>query len=216
MMATALLLNWKRPENMRKVVKSIREQTVNVKIFLWNNNAEDKTDYKVDVQINSSQNFFCWPRWLMGSLSETEFIFTLDDDLKLARKTFIKDCIDMCGQLPNDAIIGVTGVVLDKRKDYWGSKHIMQSNGKHDVSVDIVKGRFMFMRKLFLDKITLKYGSDRGEDIYISSFSENKVIPAMSYGAWENLPEGKEALFAQPEHYSLRQQAVNDYYKEII
>ena len=57
MRITALLLNWKRQENIVKVIQSIRDQSVKVDIWLWNNNIEDNTSYDVDVQINSSNNF---------------------------------------------------------------------------------------------------------------------------------------------------------------
>lgn len=209
--ATALLLNWKRSDNMHKVIKSIREQTANIKIFLWNNNFDDLTDYGADVQVNSSQNFYCWPRWLMGSLADTDFIFTLDDDLMLTRPTFIEQCMGYCEDLPvDDIILGLTGVILNKNNDYWQSEHIVVSNGVQDRRVDIIKGRFMFMRRDYLDGITLKHGSQQSEDIYISSFSNNKIVPAMSCGAWCNLPEGSEALFRQPGHAGLRQEMVNN------
>ena len=57
MRVTALLLNWKRQDNIVKVIQSIRDQSVKVDIWLWNNNSEDTTSYDVDVQINSSNNF---------------------------------------------------------------------------------------------------------------------------------------------------------------
>ena len=59
MRITALLLNWKRQENILKVIQSIKDQSVDIDIWLWNNNPEDKTSYDVDVQVNSSSNFKC-------------------------------------------------------------------------------------------------------------------------------------------------------------
>lgn len=53
MKVTALLLNWKRPQSIIKVINSIKKQTVKVDIWLWNNNNDDRTKYDVDVQINS-------------------------------------------------------------------------------------------------------------------------------------------------------------------
>ena len=217
-MTTALLLNWKRPENLKKVIKSLRMQSADIQIYLWNNNAEDKADYGVDVQINSSRNFFCWPRWLVGSLARTEFIFTLDDDLALVDPEFIDQCIDFCKrQDALDIILGITGVVFNEEKEYWDSTHIIRSDGKRSVDVDVVKGRFMFMRREFLSRVTLSHNLDRtldvGEDIYISSHSKYKIIPDFSFGAWENLPENNEALDRQPGHNRVRQKAVDMYFK---
>ena len=92
---TAVLLNWKRPENIVKTIKSIRDQSISVKICLWNNNSDDKTKYDVDLQINSPNNFKCYPRWMMASLIETDYIFTLDDDLILADDNVIEDTLNL-------------------------------------------------------------------------------------------------------------------------
>lgn len=59
--ATALLLNWKRPENIVKTIASMRAQTVPIEIWLWNNNPDDKTAYDVDMQINSPAISFVGP-----------------------------------------------------------------------------------------------------------------------------------------------------------
>ena len=93
MRVTALLLNWKRQDNIVKVIQSIRDQSVKVDIWLWNNNIEDKTSYDVDVQINSSNNFKCWPRWLVGSMVDEGFIFTLDDDIMFNKTDVIENCL---------------------------------------------------------------------------------------------------------------------------
>ena len=74
--ATALLLNWKREENLKKVISSIRNQSADVKIWLWNNNPNG-VKYDVDLQIDSGINFKCWSRWLLGSLVDTSYIFTI-------------------------------------------------------------------------------------------------------------------------------------------
>ena len=91
MKVTALLLNWKRQENIVKVIQSIRDQSIDIDIWLWNNNIEDNTSYDVDVQINSSNNFKCWPRWLVGSMVDEGFIFTLDDLTYLKKYILNKD-----------------------------------------------------------------------------------------------------------------------------
>ena len=49
---TAILLNWKRPENIVKTIKSIRDQSIPVKICLWNNNPDDKKNYDVDLPVS--------------------------------------------------------------------------------------------------------------------------------------------------------------------
>lgn len=211
--ATALLLNWKRPENIVKTIASIRAQTAPIEIWLWNNNPEDKTAYDVDMQINSPRNFFCWPRWLLGSMAETEFIFTLDDDLMFADEWVINDCISNMSET-GDEIYGIEGVLLDPKfnKNYFESPHF-KTDESFDAIVDIIKGRFMFMSRNFLSQVLLE-NEPTCEDIKISSYCEGcPVVPSFLHNRLINLSEGDEALFAQPWQRERRQQAVEKYFR---
>ena len=211
---TALLLNWKRQDNIVKVIQSIKDQTVDIKIWLWNNNIEDKTIYNVDVQINSSENFKCWPRWLIGSMVDEGYIFTLDDDIMFNKTNVIENClkyyksIDLKKEFP---IIGYSGVVLDDEMGYWTSKHISNPIEDEDIKVDIVKGRFMFMDKNILSKVGLE-NEPTCEDIKISSYSNYKVLPSVIYNGLTNLEEGAEALHASPEQREKRDIATKKYF----
>ena len=80
---TVLLLHYKRRENLLRILGCLDGQQPRPAIFLWNNSEEQFTDSRVDWQIDSAANRFCWPRWFMGSLARSEFVCTLDDDLLL-------------------------------------------------------------------------------------------------------------------------------------
>jgi len=209
--ATALLLNWKRPNNLISILKSIRRQTIPIDIFLWNNNSEDKNDYDVDLRIDSSQNLICWPRWLMSSFAETEYIFTLDDDLIFTENNIIEKCIDYFqkNELFFNTIIGKYGVVFNSNKKYFKSDHV--EAGNEDVKVDVVKGRFMFMRKHFITHVKLIFNI-REDDIYISSYSRNKIIPAFLSSGFKNLKQGDVSLWKESKHKKSRQEAVENYH----
>ncbi len=180
--ATALLLNWKRPENLKRVIQSIRSQSVPVEIFLWNNNINDTTIYDVDLQINSSKNLMCWPRWFLANYTDSEYIFSLDDDLALADTTVISDCIAYVRD--HNASIGYSGVVLDASHNYWKSKHLHHPKYFSDTEVDIIKGRFMFHHISYLDSVKM-ISQDKSDilhpriedDIILSSIMGKKVIP---------------------------------------
>ncbi len=45
MKATALLLNWKRPDNIRLICQRLAGQDIPVTTYLWNNNGLGKTCY---------------------------------------------------------------------------------------------------------------------------------------------------------------------------
>jgi hypothetical protein len=215
MKVTALLLNWKRQENIIKVIESIKKQTVKVDIWLWNNNADDKTKYDVDVQINSSNNFKCWPRWVMGSMVEDGYIFTLDDDIMFSRDTIIEECIKTHKSIDNKfplSIIGYSGVIINDEKHYWSSKHIHEPNISNDTLVDVIKGRFMFMDKKILNNVLLE-NEPTCEDIKISSYSNHKIIPSILKNGLTNLTEGSEALHANPLQRDKRVIALKKYFK---
>jgi len=210
--ATALLLNWKRPQNQKMILKSIRNQSVPIDIFLWNNNSKDKYNYDADLKINSSKNLVCWPRWLMSCFAETEYIFTLDDDLIFLQENVIEKCIYFFenNNLSIDTIIGKYGVILNSDKKYSKSNHIKAEN--KDRKVDIVKGRFMFMRTEFIKNIHMTTFI-REDDIYVSSFSQNKIIPAVLNSGFKNLEQGNVSLWKESNHKKSRQEATDSYFK---
>ena len=219
MKVTALLLNWKRQENIVKVIQSIRDQSVKVDIWLWNNNNEDTTSYDVDVQFNSSNNFKCWPRWLVGSMVDEGFIFTLDDDIMFNKTDVIENCLKTYETIDKTKtvfpIIGYSGVVLNKEKDYWDSKHIHKPYDDTDTIVDVVKGRFMFMDSKILKNVLLE-NEPTCEDIKISSYSNYKIIPSLISNGLINLDEGSEALHSSLEQRKKRTEATKKYFIKTV
>lgn len=212
---TAILLNWKRPENIIKTIKSIRNQSIPIKICLWNNNPEDKTKYDVDLQIDSPNNFKCYPRWMMASLIETDYIFTLDDDLMISDNDVIKDVMNFYENIDiNTSIVGYTGVILNQDKDYWKSEHITEPKNI-DIKVDIVKGRFMFMNKSLINNITLE-NEETCEDIKVSSYSNYKVIPSILKNRLLNLDELEVGLFGSNDHNLKRLISTQKYFTNNI
>jgi hypothetical protein len=210
----ALLLNWKRSENLIEVIDSIKNQSIPIKICLWNNNPEDSNDYNVDLQINSEENFKCWPRWLMGSFIDADFIFTLDDDLKLSDSRVIEDILIFYSSLDKfkdlDPIVGYTGVTLNDELDYWKSRHIVRPE-EIDTRVDIIKGRFMFMERDILNKSNLE-NEPTCEDIKISALSGYKIIPNFLKGRMTDLKDLGVGLFGSPEHEKNRNDATKKYF----
>jgi hypothetical protein len=222
MKATALLLNWKRKDNLIQVIDAIKSQTVGVEIILWNNNPEDQTAYDVDIQINASSNLLCWPRWLMASYASTEYVFTNDDDLMFADNRVIQDCIRYVNKC--DCMIGYAGVKLSN-KGYFGSMHISQPPEK-DTKVNILKGRFMFLKKEYLKNVPIipykmmtptqiKGGYRIEDDLLINHYYKGiKVIPSFLQNRIINLPEGKEAYSLDKIHKKSREITIKKIFKK--
>jgi len=214
---TALLLNWKRSNNLKIIIECIRSQSIPVEIFLWNNNVEDVNRYDVDMQINSEKNLMCLPRWFMGMYASSEYIFSLDDDLVFRDTKVVEDCVDFIGY--NDMAIGKTGVILNEEKNYWNSKHILNPDPNNDISVDIIKGRFFMCPKKNISKILLNDLTNVNilnprieDDIILSSKFDNKQIPSFLYKRFEELPENGASLYRSVDHRESRIQTTNKYF----
>jgi hypothetical protein len=209
MKATACLLNWKRRDNLIKIVDACKNQ--GCAVFLWNNNPEENYNFKVDWQVNSSVNRFCIPRWWMASLAQTEYVFSLDDDLIFKNDNVISQCIEFIKDLPNDTILGKGGVKLNNELDYFKSKST--KNGIEIKDLDIIKGRFLFTRTSLVRQATLEHNFVRGDDIFISSFSKNKIVPNFLQNSFEELPDLGVGLKKQKQHKE-RQAVVEKYFKD--
>lgn len=219
MKATALLLNWKRPDNLVKIINSLKSQSVSVEIFLWNNNIEDNNKYNVDLQINSDKNLMCLPRWFMGTYASSEYIFSLDDDLIFNDSNVVEDCVNFVKE--NDVAIGKTGVILNNERDYWKSKHVLNPDPHKNISVDIIKGQFLMCSKKHISKISLNslnnvhFTNPRIEDdIILSSIINNKQIPSFLHHRFKKLPNGGVSLHRSAGHNLSRKQTTDKYFNE--
>ncbi len=80
-MLRLIILNYKRPDNVKKIVFSLKK--IFPKITIINNNPEYFLPYYgngVDV-INNQRNFFCMERWIRCFEYPEEFKLIIDDDI---------------------------------------------------------------------------------------------------------------------------------------
>jgi GT2 family glycosyltransferase len=204
---TALLLNYKRRDNLIKIISGLRQQTIPVEIFVWNNNPIDSTRFDADMQINSERNLMCSPRWLMAAFATTKYVFSLDDDLFIREPKLLENSIALLEE-SNIEALGYTGVKLREDLNYWRSKHI-SSNPKMDATVDIIKGRFILTTKMCVGKVDwineYKATNYRIEDdIILSSKLKNKIIPSIYCNSFIDLPQ-PYALMKHSDHIRSRQ-----------
>ena len=207
---TAVLLNWKRPDNLPLVVDSIRRQTVPISIWLWDNSGGND-DFGVDVVIRSSENFLCWPRWLMGALTHGDYVFSLDDDLMFTDDALIEKCIRRMEQFGDKAprtVLGRSGVVLNAQKHYSSSKHV-EASESGDLAADLLKGQFLFFSRALLELMPLKRENE--DDIKVSAAAAQCIIPSFMRGAFADLPS-HDALWQQSGHFERRNAAVLRYF----
>lgn len=141
---TVCLLNWRRPENLRRVVDALAQQQPRPVIFLWNNAGGPLKLKGIDWQVDSSRNVGCAARWQMAVHAESEFVCSWDDDLVPKDPRLLADAVAALAGGPAVGLLGAYGVRMLPGKDYLGSSHI--SFPGTDEMVDIVKGRLLVAR----------------------------------------------------------------------
>jgi len=216
---TVCLLNWKRPQNLPRVIDSLARQTAKPVIFLWNNGAPFR-DERIRWQADSSQNMGCWPRWFMASRATTEFVCSLDDDLVLKDSYVLEDAIAFLGQCPEETILGPEGVRLAFSKVYKDCGHVACPS--EDTPVSIVKGRMMLFRRSALNRVRLATDFDvarDADDIALSSMAAGgkagrHIVPALFRGRLEDLDQLGVGLNQRPGHHERREAARRKYFLE--
>ncbi len=192
---TVLLLNFKRPQNLPRIISSLKQQTIPVQIFLWDNSGEGYQDERIDLIFNASDNQGCSPRWLMALYSKTPYIMTHDDDYVITKNDTIEKIVKCLKEQDNHrTIVGLEGIVIDKNKSYeehLGGENRYRFNGNNygcvvpkllwnnkrmkslvsSERVHLVKGRLMATRtKNILEYVNLnKLLQEREDDIAVSA-----------------------------------------------
>jgi hypothetical protein len=220
---TICLTNWRRPENLNKTIESIKSQSIDTNIYLWNNG--DKFSHSaVDWMVESSANKICWPRWFMASMAETEFVCIMDDDLFLKDENILIELVELSATLNANTIIGPEGVNLEIGKTYLESKHIHSFHKPSDLNIkcDIIKGKFMLLRTTSIHQfIPLGLPANyREDDIAISGlFAQGKGrnhLCITSFGTRFGILAEPFALRNEFGHFDRRNNACKKYFPELI
>ena len=209
---TVVLLNWKRPRNLICLLETLHHQTLKPKIFLWNNG--DKLDGAlVDVLVNSSKNMRCWPRWFLGSLSDTKYVCAIDDDLALGDHRVLEDLVKcMNDDDVADRVYGLEGLIIGSDGSYRSGRP--PASVERLAPVDIVKGRMMAVHGSALETIGMHRGVTE-DDIAICGLLAKGRRGFHRQVRWlrgrvTELPE-TDALAHQPGHYDRRDAAVAEF-----
>jgi hypothetical protein len=226
---TVCLLNWQRPENVGPVLDSIAAQTVPARVVLWNNGrplyfGPDERPIAehplVDLVVQSGENLGCFPRWWLAGRAGTDFVCSLDDDLKLADERVLEDAIAACAEDCPDGIVGFFGWQTREGRGYRGGRHV--NGSARDVRVDLIKGRFMLLRTDLLERVPLRLPAGlagqvdpfRADDVYLSlCISRGRpghhLVPGALGRRWREVGrQDGRALASHPDHYAARGRAV--------
>jgi hypothetical protein len=90
MTASLLLLNWKRPANLTRILAVESAYRKVAEVLVFNNNASAPFHYshpKVKV-LNASADFGLRSRWILAAVAEGDCLIFQDDDILLPEATF--------------------------------------------------------------------------------------------------------------------------------
>lgn len=219
---TVCLTNWKRPENLEKIIAQVRSQSVPVNIFLWNN-GESIINNDIDWYVESSHNAMCSPRWFMAANADTEFVCIYDDDLFLMDNNIFADIVKLADKSPRGSIFGPTGVTLKPGTHYRDAEHhySFRSIKQEDIRCDIIKGSMMLMRTSELQKkVNLNiFKFKREEDIIVSALMAdcqlNQHYCLLSFGdRFNSVGDDDVALWRHDGHMDARELACNEFFPQ--
>ena len=206
-MLRIILLNYKRPENIKQIILSL--WNLFPRITVINNNPDIRLPYwggKVDV-INNERNFFCMERWIRSYEYPEEYKLILDDDI-LPSPSLIKNMVK--SNLPITGIYGKRGVAI--AKDYSELEDVWNPE-----EVDFIVGSCILVKQSLLNEIQndlQKIGyPERGDDIIVSYLIKHKLqIPLkLTSGRFLFLPEGDVGLNKNKEHFLMRWNTVQKF-----
>jgi hypothetical protein len=207
MTASLLLLNWKRPENLTRILAAEVGYGKVAEILVFNNNASAAFQYahpKVKV-LNASTDFGLRARWILAALAKSECLIFQDDDILIPEST-VRAFIDE--------------VASDKCRAY--SLHGRNPGPKGDYRADTAVGEveiiltraaaihatlvpLVFQSELAFREAGFTIPVNNGEDIFLSfcisaHFGRKHKVLRLPYA---DLPS-PHALSARPGHIKER------------
>lgn len=114
---TAVLLSWERRANMPRIIDAIRNQTVDVEIWLINNGGFGHFD--ADRLIAIPWNAGEWARYVFAGRVETEYVMFQDDDFLMTDDGFLADAIAAHTSHCPDHILCVSGRVIGHEPPFY-------------------------------------------------------------------------------------------------
>lgn len=220
---TALLISYKRPENMARIVAALRAQTLRPELLLINNSGCETFGVERTVHVPWDAGPFLVVPFAL--YARTDWVMVVQDDLMPGDAEFVADALALAQERP-ESITGAFGRRLSLTpphygRDAWGS-------------VEIVKSRFWVFRKAILTwvcfpDLTPPAGANDPwihEDIWLSlAVGEGQPVHWASEMLRDRLVELPEARPGQdiakvayshrPHHYREREAVTRRYIEEL-
>ena len=220
---TVFLVNYRRQQNLKQIVSSIRANKYVEEIVIFNNDPDVKVRIEGVTVINSGKNWRCWVKYIFTQLIKTKWVLIIDDDISLEQNTvewFLENA-----KRDEEGIYGFFGMNLNKGS-YSKGDRVDTKNVRELTKVDVLLGRIIFCKtsKLAMasyhrsripDYQSKEYLFNESEDIVLSMANtkeghNNYVIVSPKDMGYVNLSEGEGSLSRRGIHMRNRDSAVKD------
>ncbi len=147
---TVILNAYRRPYNLEKQIKAIREQSIKpTEIWLWINKHEDNEAFdfsKLDVDkvFHNDYNWKFHGRFAALQLVRTEFVAVFDDDTIPGSRWF-ENCLD-CMKI-KEGVYGSAGVILNSNRYLGHERCGWPTMNRAITRVDLVGHAWFFKKK---------------------------------------------------------------------
>ena len=149
---TTILLNYKRPEQVKRLIKELKRQKgVKQEIWVWDSSGKDNNfgcaTFKDPINTGVES------RWELARMARTKYVVMLDDDVHLMDDYVIKDLLEAKKKEPPQVILGWRGVrqFVDGQK-YTDCYHTRSELSKKDQFVHIIKGQIFIIDREHLER----------------------------------------------------------------
>jgi hypothetical protein len=209
-----VFLNWKRRENLSSILLQTLSQTIQPDMYLIDNASNDER-YKITVTdpikyIPKDNSLQCWARWELVKDINSNYFCVIDDDITFSDHKVLEICKNFMDKNPSVDAVGYAGVINDQKSQYWYCTHIQNPEDKN-ISVDVIKGRFMFIRRSSLEGLDMT-PDFTCDDIKVSSHLKKKIVLSELGNKFSNMKEGDEALHVQVSQREKREISMRKYF----
>lgn len=199
---SAILLSWRRPKNIERIVAELRTWKRIGEIMVWNNNPDQKLSLAGATVIDSGRNFGCLARYGLVALAENDTIWFQDDDLLVTEAQFER----IFAAYLKDAgrIYGCRGRNLQD-----GAYVMREAYG----DCDIIVGQTMLFHRSLLNYLFRFLGSipipARADDIAFSLACPSRHVAVDVEPITDIGSDDEHALWLSPGHHEARQAQVD-------
>ncbi|MEM7587717.1 MAG: hypothetical protein AAF560_30295 [Acidobacteriota bacterium] len=150
--ALALVLSWRRPDNLPRVIEGLRRQSFIDDIMIFHNHPSDRR-MEGCLNVVSDHNFGCAVRHQLAQLLDYETFVFSDDDLMLT-EDLAPQLMPVIRAYGQRSVIGLFGHMLDRQRPNAAYSHGERVTTREVRPVDLVKGRFHVLSRACLQAIS--------------------------------------------------------------